>query len=325
MSLKKYVIRRILQLIVTYWGFLTLLFVIFRVGPGDPATLYLQHGLSPAERDEMLARYGLDQPLHYQYFDYMGMLLSGDLGDSYRYGVPVEEIIWVRFWNTIFLMGAAIILAYIIGIFFGAYIGWLRGTVKEKTGMVVALIARSSPEFWTGMILLIIFTWWLGWFPAGGMGTEGREIEHFYQRYVATEFVYHMVLPVMAATIYYLAAPTLLMRTNMVQILDSDFINVKKAEGLPNRTILFKHAARNSVLPVITVFAYVVGFAMGGSLVIETIFNWPGMGREMVDSVSHQDYNVAQAVFFLMGSFVILMNFVADLVYIWADPRVTYE
>ena len=323
--MKKFVVRRLGQLLITYFVFLSLLFVVFRFAPGDPTSMYLMDGMSPEERQAVLEQHGLTDPLHIQYIDYILGYLTLELGHSFRYGEPVADVVWIRFWNTIFLMAAAFGLAYSIGILFGAFLGWVRGTAKEKVGLVFGLIARSSPEFWIGIVLLMIFSFWLGWFPSGGIRTPGIEVETFWGRYLSWDFVYHMVLPVLTGMIFYMATPTLLMRNSMISVLNSDFVEIKKAEGIPEYMILYKHAARNSILPVTTVVAIIIGMTLGGSLLIETVFNWPGMGREMVDAVTHNDYPVAQAIFFLMGSVVIFMNLVADLAYAYLDPRVKYE
>lgn len=325
MGLQEFVVRRIAQLILTFWVFVTILFVLFRAAPGDPTSMYVTQGMSPAAREATIERLGLNRPLHTQYVDYIGQLLSGDFGTSFRYNEPVWDILVVKFWNTIILMGSALVLAYVLGITFGALLGWYRGTTFERGGIVVALMARSSPEFWTGIIVLSIFSFWLGLFPSGGMRAIGTETGSFVGRYLAWDFVYHMILPMMAGAIYYMATPMLLMRNTMLDVLKADFIEIKKAEGLPEHQILFRHAARNSVLPLVTVMAIVSGTAIGGSLIIETVFNWPGMGREMVESIHYNDYPVAMGTFFLMGSVVIMMNFVADLAYGYLDPRVQYD
>ena len=323
--MQKYVARRIGQLLIVYFIFLTLLFVIFRLAPGDPTTMYLLDGMTPEERDALLDDLGLHEPMHVQYIEFLQQFLLLDLGHSYRYGTAVYDIVVVRFWNTVLLMGPAFLIAYILGVGVGAFMGWVRGTTKEKAGIVMTLMARSSPEFWIGIILLMIFPFGLGWFPSGGMRAAGVEVDAFYQRYFAWDFLYHLFLPLLTGVIFYMSTPALLMRSSMIQVLDQDFIEVKKAEGLPEYMILYKHAARNSILPMTTVIALVVGISLGGSLVIETVFSWPGMGREMVESVEYNDYAVAQAIFFLMGSVVIFMNFIADLAYIYLDPRVKYE
>lgn len=323
--MKKFLTRRIVQVIFTYFVFLSLLFVIFRLAPGDPTSMYITSGMSPAERQAVLERFGLNEPLHVQYVQYLTDYLTLDFGDSYRYGEPVMDVLTIKFWNTVFLMMPAFGIAYAIGVGFGAYLGWMRDTAKEKAGLLFTLVFRSSPEFWIGIVLLMVFTFWLGLFPAGGMRQPGFSAATFWDRYLSTDFVYHMVLPVMTGVLFYMATPTLLMRNSMINVLDSDFIEVKKAEGVPEYIILYKHAARNSILPVTSVIAIIIGMTFGGSLLIETIFNWPGMGLEMVDSVTYNDYPVAQATFFLMGAVVIFMNLVADVAYVYLDPRVKYE
>lgn len=325
MGLRNYVLRRVAQLLLTYWSFITILFVVFRLMPGDPTSMYVLSGLPAEEQQAMISRLGLDQPLHVQYVEYMGQLLTGDFGRSFIYREPVIDILTIRFWNTVLLMGTALTIAYLIGVGGGALLGWWRGSAFEKGGVVATLIARSSPDFWIGIVLLSIFVFWLDLLPAGGMRTATAEIQSFADRYLSWDFVYHMVLPVMTGAIYFASTPTLLMRNTILEVLDTDFIEVKRAEGLSEGIVLYRHAVRNSVLPLVTIAAISVGTAMGGSIVIETVFNWPGMGREMVQSVHNNDYPLAMATFFVMGSVVILMNFVADLLYVYLDPRVEYE
>ncbi len=326
MGLRNYVIRRIAHLVVTFWAFFTLLFVLFRMMPGDPTALFLLEGMTPEQREARIAELGLDQPLHIQYVSYIQQLLTGDFGQSIIYREPVVDIIFPRLMNTIVLMGTALVLAYIIGILFGAIMGWWRGSNFERGGIVFTLVARSSPEFWVGIILISVFVFWLGWLPSGGLRETGGELSRdFAGRYLNFSFLRYLFLPALTGAIAFLATPTLLMRSTMLDVIKSDFIEIKKAEGLPERTILYKHAARNSILPLVTVIAIMSGAAMGGSVVIETVFNWPGMGREMVRAVYSNDYPVAMAAFFLMGSVVILMNFVADLAYVYLDPRVEYQ
>lgn len=325
MGMKEYVIRRIGQLAVTYWAFLTILFLLFRVAPGDPTTMFVAQGLSGDAREQVIENLGLNAPLHVQYIEYMSRVLHGNFGTSFRYQEPVWDVLIVKFWNTIFLMAGAIILAYLIGILGGALLAWWRGSRFETAGILVTLVARSSPTFWTGIVLIIMFVSWLGWFPAGGIRTIGTQVDGFWDKYLAVDFLYHVFLPMLTGAIYYMATPTLLMRNTMLEILNADFIKVKKAEGLSQFTILYKHAVRNSLLPIVTIAALVAGKAIGGQLLIEVVFNWPGMGRAMVEAVSYNDYPLAMAAFFFMGSVVILLNFAADLLYAYLDPRVSYE
>lgn len=326
MGLREYVVRRILQLVVTLWAFVTLLFVLFRMVPGDPTSNFLMEYPDPEMREARIAELGLDQPLYIQYFEYLGQLLRFEFGDSATYNQPVGDIIVPFFMNTIVLMFTALIIAYTVGILFGAAMGWWRGSRFERGGIVAVLVARSSPEFWVGIILVSVFVFQLGWLPRSGIGGYGGELTmNFVDRYFNLDFLRHLILPALTGAFVYLATPALLMRNTMLDVLKADFIEIKKAEGLPEYTVLYKHAARNSVLPIVTVAAIATGAAMGGSVVIETVFRWPGMGREMVASVGRNDYPVAMATFFLMGTCVIVMNFVADLAYLYLDPRVKYE
>lgn len=324
MGLKEYVVRRLVHLVFTYFAFLTVIFLLFRILPGDPTTVFVTDGMTEETRQQLIESYGLNEPLYVQYFMYLRDLLHLDLGTSYNYGEPVADILVVYFFNTVFLMGAAFIMAYSLGTIIGALLGWFRGTNFERLGTILTLMARSSPEFWTSIVLLMIFVFGLGWFPWGGMGEIGTQYTGL-DRYFSLTFLHHLVLPATAAAIFYVATPTLLMRNTMIDVINEDFIEIKKAEGLSTTRILFKHAARNSILPVVTIASIVVGLAVGGSLVIEVVFNWPGMGREMVRAVQARDYPMAQGAFIIMGTVVIFMNFVADLAYVYLDPRVQYD
>ena len=326
MGLREYVARRIFQLVITLWAFVTLLFVLFRMVPGDPTTRFVMDYPTAEQREARIEELGLNEPLYIQYFEYIAGLLRGDFGDSTHYREPVSELIYPFFLNTIVLMFTALLIAYTIGVLFGAAMGWLRGSRFERGGIVAVLVARSSPEFWIGIILVWIFVFQLGLLPRAGIGGYGGELTlNVVDRYLNLSFLRHLILPALTGAIFYMATPALLMRNTMLEVLKADFIEIKKAEGLPERTVLYKHAARNSVLPLVTVMAIATGAAMGGSVIIETVFNWPGIGREMVDSTRRNDYPMAMATFLMMGTAVIVMNFVADLAYLYLDPRVKYE
>lgn len=325
MTLRAYVVRRVGQLLVTYWAFLTLLFVLFRLMPGDPTSMFVLEGLSEEARRQIISDLGLDAPLHVQYLEYMGQLLTGDLGTSFIYREPVWGVIVGKFWNTVFLMGPSLAIAIGLGVVAGALIGHFRNSSFETAGIVATITARSSPEFWTGILLLLVFVQWLGWFPSGGLRAAGQEFEWFWAKYLSWEFVYHAVLPILSGVIYYAAVPTLVMRNTMLDVVGSDFIEIKRAEGVPEATILFKHVVRNSILPIVTLGALASALVIGGSVVIETVFNWPGMGREMVRAVNNNDFSLAMGLFFVMGSTVMLMNFLADIAYVFLDPRIQYD
>lgn len=325
MGMREYAVRRIFHLIIIYWAFLTVLFVLFRLLPGDPTTLYVPLGLTDEARRQVLERMGLNDPLYIQYVKYMAGLLHGDFGRSMVTNQPVADIIWIKFWNTVFLMIGALVIAYGGGTLIGVLLAYLRGTKLEVVGIVSSLTIRSSPIYWIGIIFLMTFVFWLGWFPSGGIKTVTRDISGFWDRYLAVDFLYHVALPLAVAALYHMIDPILVMRNSMLEVLNAEFITMKELEGISKINVLYKHAARNSIIPIVTIAAISGGKAVGGQLVLEVVFNWPGMGRAMVEAVFKNDYPVAQAAFFLMGSLVIFLNFVADLLYAYLDPRVSYN
>jgi len=327
MGVRRYIASRVLQLTFTLWAFITILFLLFRILPGDPTSMYVADGMTEEQRKAILERLGLDRPLHVQYFDYITDLLQLDLGTSYTYRQPVSEILVTKLFNTIILMAMALISAYLFATLFGSLLGWYRNTRFEKFGIVFTLVARSTPSFWVGLMLLFTFTFTLGWMPSSGLRTAGSVAgaDPGLSKFLSLDFAHHLILPFLTGAFVWLATPTLLMRNSMIDVIDSDFIEIKEAEGLPEYIVIYNHAVRNSILPLVTVAAVSVGFAFGGSVVIETVFSWPGMGRTMVRSLFNRDYPIAMGAFFLMGAITIIMNFVADMLYMVLDPRVVYD
>jgi len=187
------------------------------------------------------------------------------------------------------------------------------------------LFLRSAPVFWTGMIFIMLFGIWLGIFPTSGMRTLPYEATGFLDKIFTLDFLWHLFLPALTISLYYLALPMLIMRNTMLEVMGEDFIELCKAKGLGERATMFKHAARNALLPVVTQAAITVGLAVGGMVVVEVVFSWPGLGRELVQAVRTGDYPMAQAGFMLMAGIILLMNFLADIVYGYLDPRVAYK
>jgi peptide/nickel transport system permease protein len=312
-------------MVITLWFLTTMLFFMFRLLPGDPTLMYIDQGLPLEVQQQVRAQFGLDKPLYQQYFIYMGNVLHGDFGRSFYYRTPVSAVLGDKLVATVMLMGTSVVLAFVLGTLGGALLAWRRGSKSELVGLIVALFLRSAPEFWTGLMALMIFSYWLGWFPIGGMNTVGQNLTSFVQQYLSVDFLHHLALPAMVAAAYYLATPLLIMRNSMLEVVGEDFVEMARAKGLSERAVMFRHAMRNALLPVVTVLTLMIGFAVGGEVLIETIFRWPGMGREMVLSVQRHDYPVAQASFFVLAVIVIAMNFLTDLMYGWLDPRITYS
>lgn len=323
--MKAYVIRRLVQMGITLYVLTTILFFMFRLLPGDPTTMYIDAALPPESQEAILQQFGLDKPLGYQYVIYLFNVIRGEFGTSFYYHAPVSKIIPPRLLSTVLLMGTTILLAFVFGVTFGTILAWKRGTRFEVGSLVTALTLRSAPQFWTGLMALIVFSYTLKWFPIGGMHTPGQQFASMFAKYFNLDFLHHLILPSLVAASYYMASPMLIMRNSMLEVMGEDFIEMAKAKGLRERTVVFKHAMRNALLPVVTVLTLMIGFAVGGQVLIETVFRWPGMGREMVLAIQRHDYPMAQASFFMLGVLVIGLNFITDLLYGYLDPRVTYK
>ena len=315
--------NRFLQMLFVLWAVATILFFIFRLMPGNPLVAYIDPTFTEEQQEALLTRFGLDKPLYQQYFIYLGNLLRGDLGDSFFYRDSVSSLILDVFPNTIALTLVALLVAYLIGIIGGAFLAWKRGSSLEAWGIPLVLTTRAAPEFWLGMILLAVFSFGLGWFPAGGALSAGAEFGSEWRRFVSLDFLYHLFLPALTLAIYLHGLPLLLMRSNMLEVLNEDFVTMARMKGLSTWSILVRHAARNALLPVVTAFALGVGYSIGGNVVIETVFSWPGLGRLLVRAVAANDYPLAQGAFLLIAAVMIFMNFVADLLYNVLDPRVS--
>ena len=321
----KYLIQRFFESLLTVFMLLTLVFFLFRLLPGDPLSIYLDGSLPPESLEAIRKDFGLDQPLLIQYGVYLKNTLSGKLGQSFHYRVPVSGIIQRTFWPTMLLMGSSMVLAFIFGTLLGACLAWWRDTSFEWFGLVGALTLRSLPEFGVGVLFLVVFSYIFGWFPAGGMRSIGTEVIGFWDQYFSLDFLKHLFLPLMVSMLTYMAMPMLIMRNAMLETLGEDYLDLARAKGLKETGILFKYAMRNALLPTITVFSLMVAFAVGGQVVIETIFRWPGMGRELVLAIQRRDYPVLQAIFMILGILVIVFNLLTDVMYALLDPRVSVE
>lgn len=303
----------------------TIIFFMFRAMPGDPTAFVVDPSIPEEAREVLKERYGLNGSLWDQYKVFIKDLVRFDLGNSFFYGKPVTQIIGERMPATLILMLAGMLIAYIIGVFGGALMAWKRGHRLESTGITIALIFRSAPTFWVALMAIILFSVNLKWFPAQGMRTSGYTGETFKEIFMNLDFLKHLILPSIVAGLYFIATPLLIMRNSMLEVLSEDYIEMAKAKGLKESRILYKHAARNALLPVVTAGALFLGSALGGMVLLETVFSWPGLGREIVQAVTRHDYPLAQGSFIIMSSMMMLMNLVADVLYAVLDPRISYK
>jgi len=318
----RYVLSRLFYSILVLWIVGTILFFMFRLMPGSPLAAFIDQTSTLEQQQALIARFGLDKSLFQQYLAFLGNLLQGDLGQSFFHRRPVMDVVLEALPNTVILTLSGLIVAYVFGVLAGAYLAWRRGTLVEGIGIPIALATRAAPEFWLGMVLLAFFSFYLGWFPAGGANTVGMEYSSDWARIFTLDFLRHLTLPMLTLAIYLQGLPLLLMRSNMIEILQEEFVTMGKMKGLSSRTIVLNHAARNAMLPVVTAFALGVGSAIGGNVVVETVFSWPGIGRLLVNAVSASDYPLAQGAFLIITAVLIGMNFIADISYRLLDPRI---
>jgi peptide/nickel transport system permease protein len=315
-------IRRIASLLLTLWIAVTLIFVLFRMVPGDPATV-LAGPLASEEAKAALTRdLELDKPLFAQYTSYLGNLVQGDLGTSYAQRKPVIDLVLPAFANTFTIVFCTFLLAYGIGALLGVYLAWYRGTKREAGSTFFALILRGAPSFWIAILMINLFAVRLGWLPAAGMTNVESVGATNIGTYFSLDFLQHLILPVVSATIFAVGLPLLLVRNTMLEVIGSQYMEVAEAKGLPQRRVMFRHGARNALLPAVNASAQFIAWAMGGMVVIENVFSWPGLGREIVGALEARDYMLAQGSLLLIAVMVVTLNLLADLLSAWLDPRI---
>ena len=318
----KFVLYRVAQIAISLFIVITAVYFIFRIIPGDPTTAFVDGGFTVEAREMVIERFGLDRPLHEQYFRYMRNVFQGDFGISFYYRRPANVVIGARIINTLVLMIPAYLLAYVVGTLGGAFLSWRRGKALDNIFSAISLGFRSAPVFWTGMIALMIFAYGLGWLPHSGMRSPGADYTNLFERFFSIDFLRHLTLPMLVMFLYTLAIPLLLMRNTMLGTFGEDYIYYCRAKGLPEWKIIIKHSMRNALLPVVTSAALAIGTAVGGQIIIEYVFGWPGLGREIVFATQRSDYPVAQFGLVFLAGAVMTMNLIADVLYAYLDPRV---
>ena len=301
-------LRRILIAVPTLLGVVLLVFLMVRLAPGDPAILRAGEFATPETLEAIRTRYGLDRPLPEQFALYLGALLQGDLGESARSRRPVLEELKTYFPNTVVLATAAILVALATGIPLGILAALRQGSWLDLGVMVLALLGVSMPVFWFGLLAILIFSVELGWFPVAGKGTLA-----------------HLVLPAVTLGINATALLARMTRGTLVEVLSQDYIRTARAKGLAERVVIFKHALRNALIPVVTVAGLEFGSLLAGAVITETIFAWPGLGQLLVGSILSRDYPVVQGAVLLVAFTFTLVNLMVDLLYAWIDPRVRYD
>lgn len=301
---------------------ITLNFLLPRMMPGSPLVFLAGEDVSfltEEQRGALVSSMGLDRPLWAQYGRYLLQLARGDLGHSFQKARPITEIIGERLPWTLLLVGLSLLTATLVGIAWGALAAWRRGTLLDLGSLGVSMFFESTPSFWLGMIFIALFAAGLRWFPIFGAVTPGAALEGWAW---AGNVAWHLALPLATLTLITIPGMFLIMRYSMLTVLGEQYIATARAKGVEERRVLFRHAIRNALLPVATVFMLNVGFIVSGATVIETVFSYPGIGRLLYEAVLNRDYPVIQATFFIITISVIVANILADLLYPLIDPRI---
>jgi peptide/nickel transport system permease protein len=317
---RRYLARKALHAAATLVAVLAFNFFLFRVMPGDPIGLLTRsEKLTDADVAELRAEYGLDEPIPQQFANYAGDVLRFDLGTSLRTAVPVSTLIGERVWPTVLLVGIGTLLATALGVLIGIKGGWTRGSRFDTSTLYGSLVLYSMPEGWLGMLLLISFAGTLGWFPAGGFRTG--ETTGFA---AVIDVANHLFLPCLTLTLGYIGEYAIVMRSALLETVNEDYIQTAEAKGVPDHLVRRRHAVPNAFLPTFTLIFLSFGYVLGGAIVIEAVFSWPGLGQLTYDSINQLDYPVIQAIFLITSAMVIAFNLAADLMYGLLDPRVRH-
>jgi peptide/nickel transport system permease protein len=300
---RKFFFKRLLQLIPLLIGISLISFFVMHLAPGDPTALFIDPNVDPQELARVRANWGLDQPIYIQYFKWLGNAIKLDFGRSYMTGQPVIGEIAERLPNTLILMISSYILTLLICIPVGVYSAVKKGGWFDNTFTVLSFAGMSIPTFWVGLMLMLLFAVQLDWLPATG----------------------NLILPLITMTIGSLAGLTRYQRAAMLEVLNQDFIRTARAKGLPERVVIFKHALRNALIPIVTIMGLSLPDLFGGAFIIETIFAWPGMGRLGVQAIFSRNYPLIMGIVMFSALLIVLGNLFADIGYALVDPRIRYE
>ncbi|MBM4340233.1 MAG: ABC transporter permease [Deltaproteobacteria bacterium] len=304
----QYIIRRLLIMIPVILGISLIIFTVVRVIPGDPAYILAGPHATQEQMDQIRAQLGLDKHPVTQYFIFLKHLFQGDLGTSTRTGLPVIREIMTRFPNTLVLALASILLATVFGVTIGIIAGVKQNSKFDYLSMLVALLGLSMPVFWLGLMLMLLFSIKLGWFPA-----------------VGADSLKHIVLPAITLGANSTAIIARMTRSSMLEVIRLDYIRTARAKGLAEKVVISRHALKNALIPVVTVIGLQTGTLLGGAVLTEIVFAWPGIGRLLVEAILSRDYPVVQGVVLLIATVFIFVNLIVDILYSYLDPRIRYH
>jgi peptide/nickel transport system permease protein len=306
--MQRYLAKRVLQSLLAIWVMSLVVFSLARV-TGNPLDVMLPMEAGPEEYERVAKHWGLDQPLHTQYFIFLGKALRGDFGKSWKWhGHTAMGLVRQRLPATLQLAGFALLISIVIALPIGVMAAALKGSAWDSAAKVIALLGQSLPAFWLGIVLMWVFAVHLGWFPTSGRGG-----------------IQYMVLPAITLGWFQVAAIMRLVRSSMLEVLDSEFVKLSRIKGLAEWKVVWKHCLRNASIAPLTFFAIIVGGLVTGAVVTESVFSWPGTGQLVVDAVRARDFQVVQAVVIVFAGIFILTNLLVDILYAYLDPRIRYQ
>lgn len=331
-----YIVKRILMLIPVLIGVSIIVFLIMRVFSPDPAPIVLGQHATQESVEVWREANGLNEPVYLQYYHFITGALTGDMGNSYYTKAPVLKEIFARFPATIELALVAIILASIFGILIGVISAVKKNTVFDNAGMMVALIGVSVPVFWLGILLIILFSGTLHWLPSSGRIDPLLMPGHVTGFYLIdsllegdmeafTDALQHLILPGATLAMYSMAIIARMTRSSMLETLQQDYIRTARAKGISEGRVIGRHALRNGLIPIVTVIGLQLGILLGGAVLTETVFSWPGIGAYTVACILKSDFPVVQGVVLLIATVFVLVNLLVDVVYVFIDPRIKYS
>ncbi len=316
--------RRLLQVVPIILGIVIFNFLLLHLAPGDTVDVLAGEAgaATPEFMAQLRAKFGLDQPLYVQLGRYLWNVVNLDLGFSFRHSMPVSELILQRLPATLLLMVASIALAFSLGILFGVLAARSVNSLLDNVISVLALLAYATPIFWIGLMLIVLFAVNLRWLPVSGMETVWAGYTGLER---AIDIGRHMILPTVTLSLFYMAIYTRLMRASMLEVYGLDYVRTAYAKGLGDTKVAFKHVMRNALLPMVSMVGVQIGSLLGGSVLVETVFGWPGLGRLAFESVFQRDFNLLLGILLLSSVLVVVVNLAVDLIYAWLDPRIDVQ
>jgi peptide/nickel transport system permease protein len=315
---RRYVVRRLLLLVPVLLGVSVIIFMVLHLAPGDPAEIMLGSQATQVDLERLRAELGLTQPLYVQYVHWLGLVARGDLGRSIWMKRPVLAEVLGRFKATLVLTGAALVLSTLGGLALGIASAVRPNSLLDRASAVASLFGASMPVFWLGIVLMVIFALWLGWLPASGMFAP-------YGGGHVTDLLAHLALPAFTLAAASVTIIARLTRSTMLETLGQDYIRTARAKGVVEGAVVLRHGLKNALIPIVTVVGVQAGYLLGGAVLTETVFAWPGVGTLMVQGILARDFPLVQGCVLVVALSFVVINLIVDLLYAWLDPRIRYE